>query len=385
MFYLILGETPVKKKVELLDITKYSLVGDIRKAIYQNRVNTTFASINENNISLWKVAIPIDDNENKLKILDDNCILDIEQDLEGKELYPADGIPEDFRKQQPPEIKIIHIIVQPSPPSATTAGTLIKGPAGLVHIFVDNSNLYVQGKKNVARLENLGRVDKEGVLSFDELRIDYGRLLEIILDNRKVGGTPYLVGSRPPSYDSLWKFVERNGFEVKVFDRNCENHEKEVDTEITRAITKTAITNGPGTLVLISGDKDLRPGIKEALENNWTVEIWFWPKGIHSNLSFVQKQKACNSCIQSLISTGIAAEPIKNTSFRFLKDYYKRFSYGYGPDLTNTMQFIDISNGHMFDNYEVINWIYPKQNIGLIKIARRCNFEKSQGDTILGE
>src|SRR5688572_12470016 len=118
MFYLILGETPAKKKVELLDITKYSLVGDIRKAIYQNRVNTTFASINENNISLWKVAIPINDNE-KLKILDDNSrTLDIEQDLEGEELYPADGIPKDFSKQQPPEIKIIHIIVQ-LPPANT--------------------------------------------------------------------------------------------------------------------------------------------------------------------------------------------------------------------------------------------------------------------------
>jgi len=52
MFYLILGKTPTKKKVELLDITKYSLVGDIRKAIYQSRENTTFANINENNLSL---------------------------------------------------------------------------------------------------------------------------------------------------------------------------------------------------------------------------------------------------------------------------------------------------------------------------------------------
>jgi hypothetical protein len=91
---------------------------------------------------------------------------------------------------------------------------------------------------------------------------------------------------------------------------------------------------------------DLHPGIKEALENNWKVEIWFWPKGIHSSLNFVQK--VYNSCIQSLISTGIVEDLIKNTSFRFL-------SYGYGPDLTNTMRFIDISNGYMFDNHEVID------------------------------
>ncbi|CAG8510798.1 16473_t:CDS:2, partial [Racocetra persica] len=39
--------------------------------------------------------------------------IDVEQDLGGIELFPADRIPEDFYEQQPPSVKIIHIIIQP--------------------------------------------------------------------------------------------------------------------------------------------------------------------------------------------------------------------------------------------------------------------------------
>ncbi|CAB4475304.1 unnamed protein product [Rhizophagus irregularis] len=64
---------------------------------------------------------------------------------------------------------------------------------------------------------------------------------------------PYLVGSRPPSYDFLWKYVEKEGFEVENFDRDRQNHEKEVDSEIACAMIQTSLLNEPGTIVLISG------------------------------------------------------------------------------------------------------------------------------------
>ncbi|GBC44918.1 uncharacterized protein OCT59_027501 [Rhizophagus irregularis] len=364
--------TEIESAFEVKGQTEMSF-SNLREKIYEKNENDFKGkAFDANKLYLWKVNIPGDVENDKLKTLktlesrshdinDENTII---QKLGGEKLTPFKDLGDIFAYGNS---KNIRIIVQPPPP-ATTASTFITGPSGLVHLFVDNSNLYVQGKKNIARLENLSSVDDEGLPSFDELRIDYGRLLKTILDNRKVGGRPYLVGSHPPSYDSLWEFVEKNGFEVKVFNRNPENHDKEVDTEITRAITKTVITNGPGTLILISGDKNLCPGIKEALENNWKVEIWFWPKDIHvhSSLNFVQKSR--NSCIQSLLSMGIAVDLIKNTSFRFLKDYYKCFSYGYGPDFTNTMRFIDISNGYIFDNHEVINWF--------VKIDLFCWFNR---------
>lgn len=83
------------------------------------------------------------------------------------------------------------------------------GPPGRIHIFVDNSNLYIQGMVNVGRLENIcNAINNNGVYYFKDLRIDYGRLLRLIINNRQVGNMPYLVGSQPPSYDFLWKYVK---------------------------------------------------------------------------------------------------------------------------------------------------------------------------------
>ncbi|UZO13229.1 uncharacterized protein OCT59_004733 [Rhizophagus irregularis] len=42
-------------------------------------------------------------------------------------------------------------------------------------------------------------------------------------------------------------------------------------------------------------------------------------------------------------------------TFKYLRNHYKYFTYGYGPDETNTMKFFDIANGNMFDNHEVLD------------------------------
>jgi hypothetical protein len=231
------------------------------------------------------------------------------------------------------------------------------GPSGRIHIFVDNSNVFIQGMTNVAELEHLyNAVNKQGIRYFKDLRIDYGRLLKVILNNREVGSMPYLVGSRPPSYDSLWKNVEQDGFIVETFDRNRQNHEKEVVSEIACAITQSIYLSEPGTIVLVSGDKDmrpLRPGIKRALNEKWNVEIWFWPKGMKSVHKPISN---FDVTIQKLFFTGISTDLKKNTTFKYLGSYYKYFTYGYGPDETGTMKFFDIKNGYMFDNHDVLDW-----------------------------
>ncbi|UZO13230.1 uncharacterized protein OCT59_004734 [Rhizophagus irregularis] len=69
----------------------------------------------------------------------------------------------------------------------------------------------------------------------------------------------------PPSYDSQ-KYIEKAGSEVETFDRGRQNHEKEVDSEMRMGnacvVTQASLQNEPGTIVLVSGDKDMRPGIK---------------------------------------------------------------------------------------------------------------------------
>jgi len=178
--------------------------------------------------------------------------------------------------------------------------------------------------------------------------------MRLIINNRQVGNMPYLVGSRPPSYDSLWKYVEMEGFEVETFDRDRQNHEKEVDSEIACAITETSLLNEPGTISLISGDKDLRPAVKRALNENWNIEIWFWPKGIPSSNS--EPISNFNGFTQKLLFAGIASELKKKATFIHLGYHYKYFTYGYGSDVTNRMRFFDITNGNVFDNDDVLEW-----------------------------
>lgn len=68
-------------------------------------------------------------------------------------------------------------------------------PPGRVHIFVDNSNVYIQGMIDVGELENLyNAVNKDVIWYFRNLRIDYGKLLKLIINDCEVGSMPYLVG-----------------------------------------------------------------------------------------------------------------------------------------------------------------------------------------------
>ena len=143
-------------------------------------------------------------------------------------------------------------------------------PTGLVHVFIDNSNAYIQGKKFVGK--------KEG-LSENLICIDYGLLFKTVLNGRNYRDHPVIVGSRPLPDDSLWKDLEELGFKVKVFDR-VRNKEKGVDIELAGFISD-AIQDykRPGILVLIAGDGDYGPTLRRALERGWIVEIWFWKEG----------------------------------------------------------------------------------------------------------
>lgn len=90
---------------------------------------------------------------------------------------------------------------------------------------------------------------------------------------------PVIIGSRPPPEDTLWNSLRRLGYNVTVYDQNFQNEEKEVNSEMVRNILRTVYRNVPGTVILFARDGDYGPAIREALDNNWTIEIWFWSTG----------------------------------------------------------------------------------------------------------
>jgi uncharacterized LabA/DUF88 family protein len=67
--------------------------------------------------------------------------------------------------------------------------------------------------------------------------------------------------------------AERAGFNVTVYDRNAENKEKAVDTELVAQGTLMIATTDPAVLVIVSGDRDFLPLVNVAHAMNWSVEM----------------------------------------------------------------------------------------------------------------
>jgi hypothetical protein len=87
MFYLILGETPVERKLMALEISLYKYVGELRKGIYNDY---NFDNIKENILRLWKVNI----NDDKMRMLNEQPHeINILEDLNGEELFTQGKIP----------------------------------------------------------------------------------------------------------------------------------------------------------------------------------------------------------------------------------------------------------------------------------------------------
>jgi len=156
------------------------------------------------------------------------------------------------------------------------------------YIYVDNSNLYIEGRRVSAVAQGLGR-DMIDAMNNDILdhgyTISFGKLHEFLCgqDHRQIKRAA-LFGSRPPPNDGIWRFAEQAGFELHLEDRNYANKEKKIDTGIATLITKDAYKSagyrngkpGEDTFVLVAGDADYVPTIKELREDGFRVEVVFW-------------------------------------------------------------------------------------------------------------
>lgn len=140
-----------------------------------------------------------------------------------------------------------------------------------VYVFVDNSNLWIEGKKIS------GRGSRPRVPSNRLYRIEYGKLLQHVLDGRDLADVPKLYGSEPPPNDSVWKIIRSKGFDVKVFKRNIFNKEKGVDMRMGLDIGKLVLTTKPATsIVIVAGDADFIQVVDDAHAEGWKVEVWYW-------------------------------------------------------------------------------------------------------------
>jgi uncharacterized LabA/DUF88 family protein len=150
-------------------------------------------------------------------------------------------------------------------------------------ILVDNSNVFIEGRKFSARRKGVQRQSLEERDPQDpSWRLDFGKLLEFLAGGRTIVAA-ILVGSTPPSNDSVWTAAKQNGFRVITHDRGYSGQEKAVDTEIVAQGTEIICDHPtPGVVVLDSGDRDF---LRLAQRRKWTVEMCafsnaFAPSGI---------------------------------------------------------------------------------------------------------
>lgn len=146
-----------------------------------------------------------------------------------------------------------------------------------VHVFVDNSNVLIEGRRLAYAKRNAG--GRRGQQVDDSYEIDWGKFLYLVKTkgNRLLATGPALYGSRPPPDDTVWQQIRNEGFDVKVFDRNNFDKEKGVDMEMGMDVVERLFEVAkPATIVLAAGDADFKGIAERALRKGWAVEVWFW-------------------------------------------------------------------------------------------------------------
>lgn len=146
-------------------------------------------------------------------------------------------------------------------------------------LYVDNSNVWIEGM-HVSAVANGKAPDvwaacEQRICDY-EWKIDFGRLFEFAAGGDV--GRAVLFGSRPPKNDSLWAVARSKGFEVIVHDRNTQNREKKVDTQITAEIISDSYEHmkSGDTVTIVSGDSDYVPAIEKLKDRGFQVDVCFW-------------------------------------------------------------------------------------------------------------
>ena len=152
------------------------------------------------------------------------------------------------------------------------------------YIYVDNSNLWIEGQRLSAVRANLSpsirHAQEHRILDYD-WRYDFGRLHRLACPPGEPIGRVVLFGSRPPPHDSVWQIAEDQGFEVETVERNAANREKQVDAKMITAISDDSHQQmqAGDLVVLVTGDGDFVPPVESLRSRGLTTRNMFWAHG----------------------------------------------------------------------------------------------------------
>jgi len=165
-------------------------------------------------------------------------------------------------------------------------------------VFIDNSNIFIEGQKYYARHLNL-RVPQD-----PRCRIDIGNLLDLAVDGRTLCYEK-LYGSEPPAQDKVWRKIREKGLEVEVFKKNFKGKEKEVDTAMTADAVSYALESHARkhTVIIIAGDRDYCPLVNKLLakKREWTIELVAFQHSISPQMKNIKSENFEIKTLESLL------------------------------------------------------------------------------------
>ncbi|KAH7080949.1 hypothetical protein FB567DRAFT_116693 [Paraphoma chrysanthemicola] len=151
-----------------------------------------------------------------------------------------------------------------------------------VHIYIDNSNLFIQGGKTYSSDSSQAPVSD---LSW---RYDISLLIDVLtsyssLDfdsSTNVAVDTDLYGSTPPPTD-IWAAFGKPNIKVHTFSRSTwTGKEKQVDTRMVADMTKQAVkdemTGVKSEFIVVTGDEDLLPAVENINESAFRAHVWSW-------------------------------------------------------------------------------------------------------------
>lgn len=162
------------------------------------------------------------------------------------------------------------------------------------YVFIDNSNIWIEGQK--AQAEKLKDATKD-----PRFRVEYGKLLELVVTNERHIVKATLYGSKPPPNDTVWAAIERHGIQSCIFERSAKGKEKEVDSAMVHGITKTLYKDLGNkskdeikevVFIIVTGDRDFMVPIEDTLDNEVRVELWSWNGGMASKYKKLAKKQS---------------------------------------------------------------------------------------------
>ncbi len=149
-------------------------------------------------------------------------------------------------------------------------------------IYVDNSNVFIEGKRVSAVNKGLA-MDIWDALDHriidNEYRLSFGKLYQFVAGANKADtARAMLFGSRPPQNDAIWEIAKKAGWEVITHDRNVSNKEKKIDTGIVAALTRDAYRNADkgDVFTIVSGDNDFVPAVQQLRDDGFQIDVVFW-------------------------------------------------------------------------------------------------------------